>query len=178
MVCLLSILNLTLIYAYALFDFVQNGCEASHWKCDIKKDDLVHVVNVNVEKYIQSICYLVGVYVNIRDKSIIISNGVHFILFLIICLDAYVQKLQNYLNDKVIEKDKLVKLLLKHNALYKREYLNEEDDNKIEMKDNIIMKGMDEANDNNNNNKIQRCSERFSEIDKLESIKKNTKMIT
>ena len=96
-------LFILLTYFYAVFDIFQNGCTSTRWDCNINNHPLIEE---HVEDYAQAICYLVGVYINIRNMSIFQGIWVHILLIMLISCDAYVQKILAFFSDKMVEKRK------------------------------------------------------------------------
>ena len=105
-------------YLYAIFDIIKHGCS----DCGIVKHPLF---KTNTEEYIQSIGYIVGVYINIRKNSIFKGIWVHILLILLISCDVYVQKIQNYCTEKTVEKNKLIQKYETENSIFKAKFLQD-----------------------------------------------------
>ena len=125
MLFIFSIILFTGIYSYAVFDFALelNQSESTMNKTFNSNSYTLNIKCDIIEDCVKAASYLIGIYTT--HSSIIKTNIIHFVLFLLISADAYVQKLQNYFTDKSLEKKQLVKKLSKHNALYKARYLHD-----------------------------------------------------
>ena len=196
MLFIFSIILFTSIYSYAVFDY-----SLSLSQSDTTFSSNSYTANTNddtkreeIEDCVKAASYLIGIFT--YHSSIIKMNFIHFVLFLLISADAYVQKLQNYFTDKSLEKKQLVKKLSKHNTLYKARYLH---DNNIlkEIGFNINQLGKQLAMPFNNNiignapaiqpqqqvihesiideNNNNQFNDSVSEIDALDTIKREFK---
>ena len=103
----LSFTSLLLFYSYGIFYLIQHGCDTNKWNsCDNRHEKLIPYERKDGEKiideiFIQSLAYFLGFYINSNNDSLFKAGWFHILFFLLICCDVYVQKLENYLNDKI-----------------------------------------------------------------------------
>ena len=104
-----SFLSFILIYTYGLFYLFQHHCDSILEEIDkCKSKNLIPYENKEGENkideiFIQSIAYIFGFYTNSKEENIFKAGWIHLLFSLLISLDAYVQKLEVFLNKKVKE---------------------------------------------------------------------------
>ena len=125
----LSFFSYLLFYSYGVFYLFQKGCDSNEFKgCDERHKPIVSEEN---ELLIQSWVYLIGFYVNTQIDSVFKEAWYHLFFVALISFDVYVQKLENYINEKVEENRKKYRYLANENIKLKPLTFGE---------DNILMK--------------------------------------
>ena len=101
-----SFLSIILFYSYGIFYLFQHGHDLNQLKNSDKRykniiQNEIKRENKIDEIYIQSLAYFFGFYFNSNEGSLIEDAWYHLFFALIIGLDAYIQNLENYMNEKV-----------------------------------------------------------------------------
>ena len=144
-----SFLSFLLLYLYAIFYILQNGCQKDN--CDNKHSPIIDDSSKLDKIFIQSLAYLIGFYVDLKKGSLLYWGWLHLVFSLLIGFDVYVQKAENYFNDLAAQNRKLYRKLANENinlkSLVSGEEKEEENDENIDENNDI--------NTNNNNTSIR-----------------------
>ena len=109
-----------LIYLYGLFELFQYGCSEDIYKgCDDNHDRIITDGDIK-EKYIKSIAFIFGIYINIKEEGVFKVAWPHLLLSGLICFAIYIHKYEDkYINLSLILQDDLRKLTNENNILEK-----------------------------------------------------------
>ena len=98
-----SLLLLFLLYLYGVFDLFQHGCDDEIFKgCDdshypiVSENERNSTTFNNTEAMFESVSYLLGFYINIREKGIMSAAWAHLLFSVLIAFDVYIQKIENF----------------------------------------------------------------------------------
>ena len=115
-----SFIYFILLYSYGLFDLFQHGCNKVKFKgCDNSHSSLI-TENGPVESLIKVFSFLLGIYINIKERKITDIWWTHFIVTCILISDIYNQKLEENYRKRYDElKIDLQKMVNENNVLEK-----------------------------------------------------------
>ena len=112
-----SLLLLYMLYLYGVFDLFQNGCDDNLFiGCEKSYSP---IFPKNTEDYIKSISYLLGFYINMREKGIMSVGWFHLLFSFLIAFDVYIQKIENYFTNINVNNRKMYRKLLNENTKLK-----------------------------------------------------------
>ena len=91
-----SFSNFLALYFYGLFDLCQHGCEEKIFKGCKKKNYNSSIIpeDGSLEKTIKCFAFLLGIYINMREKNLIEIIWIHFLVACVLISDLYNQKLE------------------------------------------------------------------------------------
>ena len=105
-----SEIYILLVYSYGTFYMIQHNCNEEGQNCNNQQYKIINEENENL---LSSISYLIGFYINLSKSNVLNTIKFHLVLSSLISFDVYIQKLQNYSVDKVLEIKKTIKDLYK-----------------------------------------------------------------
>ena len=105
----LSFISYLLFYTYGLIHLFQKGCEEKSY-CIFSNENEIKV---------KVWAYFIGFYMDIENKTVFTEGWYHLFFSIIISFDVYVQKIENYFNQKVEENRKRYKHLANENIKLK-----------------------------------------------------------
>ena len=109
----LSFLSYILIYSFGIVHLIQ--------KCDDNiENETTNLIKCS-ENYLKfrDWAYIIGFYINSREDTIFIEAWYHLFLAILISFDVYVQKIENYFNEKSEENRKKYRRLSNENTKLK-----------------------------------------------------------
>ena len=125
-----NFLSYFLFYLDGIFNIFQHGCKSVVYDdCDINHNKIVDTGGVfqNVsESLIVSISYLIGFNANLSNGTVLFHAWFHILFGALLCLDTYVQKLEDHFNDLCKLNRKEYRRLTNENILLKSEITEQE----------------------------------------------------
>ena len=112
----LSFLSYILIYSFGILHLIQN-CDDN---IENKTTNLTNLI-ICSENYLKfrDWAYIIGFYINSREDTVFIEAWYHLFLAILISFDVYVQKIENYFNEKSEENRKKYRRLSNENTKLK-----------------------------------------------------------
>ena len=153
----LSFLYLILLYFYGIFDLFQHGCDKNQFRgCDPSHKSIIfpdekESDHNNLEAKIKAICLILGIYIDMKNESILKVALVHLVLSGFIIFDLYNQQIEEHYSKISTDlQKKLQKQINENNILEK---YSEIADYNILIKIGLTLAGIDIfSSDNKNKN--------------------------
>ena len=134
---------LFLFYMSGIFYLFDNP---EYWKDSDSPHSTFSSDNSNNKKKFISISYLFGFYVNLKERGIISTAWADLLLFCLIALDVYIEKIENYFTELALENRKKFKILKNENIKLKPLTLLGENNILANIEAKIISNNMDNKN--------------------------------